>query len=265
MAATPIFEDTAFRITSRAAIRPCSPGQRMLSPMRLALAILFTTLSATAQTADRSASPPPAATNAPAARPGSYSLQNGELVVAPGLRIPNGNVPWALDMVDGKQTLVPIHHTPLEGTATTGTLDGATSHTPLHTSSPAFFVHSSDRTENSGDSGRGTPTGWALLPVTVTDGNRNVERPHFSDVSSATVCTDPVICTTAETLPDGWLRITPAAPLTAGEYALLPIQKPPATPTSTLAYDFTINTAQPTARDAVSPGQNLDTKKKKKH
>lgn len=240
----------------------------MLSAMRLPLAILCSTLTATiamAQTADRSASPPVPATNAPAAHPGSYSIQNGELVVAPGLRIPNGNVPWALDMVDGKQTLVPIHHTALEGTATMGTLDGATSHTPLHTSSPAFFVHSSDRTENSGDSGRGTPTGWALLPATVTGSNRTVERPRFSDVSSGTVCTAPVLCTTAESLPDGWLRITLKVPLTAGEYALLPIQKPPATPTSTLAYDFTINMDQPTARDAVSPGQNLDTKKKKKH
>lgn len=236
----------------------------MLSAMRLPLAILMmTTLSATAQTADRTAAPSPPATTAPAARPGSYTLQNGELIVAPGLRIPNGNVPWALDMVDGKQTLVPIHHTPLEG-ATTGTLDAAGPHTPLHSASPTFFIHANDRTENTGDSGRGTPTGWALLPVTVTDGVRTVERPRFADVASATVCTAPVICTAAESLPDGWLRITVKAPLTVGEYALLPIQRPPATPTSTLAYDFTIDTAQPTARDAVSPGQNLDTKKKKK-
>jgi hypothetical protein len=236
----------------------------MLSAMRLPLAILMmTTLSATAQTADRTATPPNPSLVTPTARTGTYSIQNGELVVAPGLRIPNGNVPWALDMVDGKQTLVPIHHTQLEGT-TTGTLDTAGPHTPLHSASPTFFVHSSDRTENTGDSGRGTPTGWALLAVTTTDGTRTVERPHFADVASATVCTAPVICTAAETLPDGWLRITVKAPLTAGEYALLPIQKPPATPTSTLAYDFTIDTAQPSARDAVSPGQNLDTKKKKK-
>lgn len=264
MAATPIFEDTVFPSQSSTAVRPRTSGKRMLTSMRLPLAILLTTLTAAGQTADRSASPPPAATAAPAARQGSYSLQNGELVVAPGLRIPNGNVPWALDVVDGKQVLVPIHHTPLEGTATTGTLDGAGPHTPLHSSTPAFFVHTSDRTENTGDSGRGTPTGWALLPVTVTDGNRTVERPRFTDVASATVCTAPVICTAAESLPDGWLRITVKAPLTTGEYALLPIQKPPATPTSTLAYDFTIDTAQPAARDAVSPGQNLDTKKKKK-
>jgi hypothetical protein len=233
----------------------------MLSAMRLPLAILMvTTLSATAQTADRTATPPNPALAAPAARTGSYSIQNGELIVAPGLRIPNGNVPWALDMVESKQTLVPIHHTQLEG----GTLDSTGPHTPLHTSTPTFFVHSSDRTENGGDSGRGVPTGWALLPVTVTDNVRTVERPHFTDVASATVCTAPVVCTVAETLPNGWLRITTKAPLAVGEYALLPIQKPPVTPTSTLAYDFTIDTAQPAARDAVSPGQNLDTRKKKK-
>ena len=240
------------------------PRKRMLAAMRLGLPILLSVLavSAVAQTADRSAAPPNPATTAPAARAGSYSVQNGELVVAPGLHIPNGNVPWALDIVEGKQVLVPIHHTPLTGSATSGTLEGPTSHTPLHSASPTFFIHTSDRTENTGDSGRGTPTGWALLAAPVTDSHRTVARPRFTDVNSATVCTPPVICTTAESLPDGWLRVTPQAPLTPGEYALLPIQqKPPAT---TLAYDFTVDGGQGAARDTVAPGQNLDSRKKKR-
>ncbi|WP_156784966.1 hypothetical protein [Terriglobus roseus] len=270
MPVTPISEDTAIRATIHPKHTIIPRGlpyleQRMLSAMRLSLTILMPMLvsSAVAQTADRSAAPSSPATTAPAARTGVYSVQNGELVVAPGLRIPNGNVPWALDTVDGKQVLVPIHHTPLAGTATNGTLDGPTSHTPLHSSTPAFFVHTSDRTENAGDSGRGTPTGWALLSAPVTDSHRTVARPKFTDVNSATVCTAPVICTTAESLPDGWLRVTPQAPLTPGEYALLPIQKT-LTPGNTLAYDFTVDGGQGAARDTVAPGQNLDTRKKKR-
>ncbi|WP_156994060.1 hypothetical protein [Terriglobus sp. TAA 43] len=276
MPVTPISEDTA--------IQPATePGhstiprnyriyrvlshqwQRMLAAMRLTLPILLPVMvgAAVAQTADRSAAPSNPSTTAPAARTDSYSVQNGELVVAPGLRIPNGNVPWALDTVDGKQVLVPIHHTPLTGTATSGTLEGPTSHTPLHSATPAFFIHTSDRTENSGDSGRGTPTGWALLSAPVADSHRTVARPRFTDVNSATVCTAPVICTTAESLPDGWLRVTPQAPLTPGEYALLPIQKT-LTPGNTLAYDFTVDGGQGAARDTVAPGQNLDTRKKKR-
>ncbi|MEG9434419.1 hypothetical protein [Terriglobus sp. ADX1] len=273
MPAIPISEDTAIHpaIEQRHATIP--PGrhiylalrQRMLAAMRLTLPILLPMLvgSAVAQTADRSAAPSNPATTAPAARTGAYSVQNGELVVAPGLRIPNGNVPWALDTVDGKQVLVPIHHTSLTGTATSGTLDGPTSHTPLHSATPSFFIHTSDRTENTGDSGRGTPTGWALLSAPVTDSHRTVARPRFTDVNSATVCTAPVICTTAESLPDGWIRVTPQAPLTPGEYALLPVQKTP-TPGNTLAYDFTVDGGQPAARDTVAPGQNLDTRKKKR-
>jgi hypothetical protein len=273
MPATPISEDTAIRpaihqkhtMIRRSHHMYLALRQRMLSAMRINLTILLPVLagSAMAQTADRSAAPPNPATTAPAARAGAYSVQNGELVVAPGLRIPNGNVPWVLDTVNGKQVLVPIHHTPLTGTASSDTLEGPTSHTPLHSSTPAFFVHTSDRTENSGDSGRGTPTGWALLSAPVTDSHRTVIRPRFTDVTSATVCTAPVICTTAESLPDGWLRITPQAPLTPGEYALLPVQKTPA-PGNTLAYDFTVDGGQSAARDTVAPGQNLDTRKKKR-
>lgn len=220
-----------------------------------------------AQTADRSAAPPGPATAAPPAHSGTYSISNGELIVAPGLRIPNGNVPWALDTVAGKQVLIPIHHTQLTlpATAASGTLEGVTSHTPLHSTSPVFFVHTSDRTENTGDSGRGTPTGWALLAAQVSGTSRMVARVKFADVTAATVCTAPVLCTQAESLPEGWLRITPRDPLPAGEYVLLPV--PRTATSSALAYDFSVNADAPAAKDAVAPGQNLDvqnTGKKKK-
>ncbi|MGI4853210.1 MAG: hypothetical protein ACRYF4_04070 [Janthinobacterium lividum] len=217
-----------------------------------------------AQTADRSAAPPAPATTAPVAHSGTYSVVNGELIVAPGLRIPNGNVPWILDVIDGKQVLVPVHHAAF--TQTTGgsaTLQGAASRTAVHSSSPVFFVHTSDRTENTGDAGRGMPTGWALLQATVTDNARTVDRMKFSDVSAGTVCTGSALCAQAESLPDGWLRITPRAPLEAGEYALVPVPRS-ATSQSALAYDFTVNTGLAAPKDLVSPGQNLDAVKKKK-
>ena len=247
---------------------PCGSGaaaaRRMLKPMRLrlplALALLFGAPAVFAQTADPAAAPPSAATAAPAARADSYSVQKGELIVAPGLRIPNGNVPWALDTVDGKQVLVPVHHAAINGTA----IDGVASKTPLHSAWPVFFVHTSDRTENTGDAGRGTPTGWALLPVVIDGGARKVTRPKFSEVNGATVCAPTVLCTTAESLPEGWLRILPKAALEPGEYALLPVQRTASTG-NLVVYDFTIDGGGPKAKDEVSPGQNLDDTKKKKH
>ncbi len=225
-------------------------------------------LTCAAQTADRSAAPPPPAIAAPAAHGGTYAVSNGELIVAPGLRIPNGNVPWALDVIEGKQVLVPVHHAALEqpGDAA-ATLEGASSRTALHSVLPVFFVHTSDRTENTGDSGRGTPTGWALLPARIDGSKRTIEHVKFSDVNAATVCAGPVLCTQAETLPGGWLRITPRAPLEAGEYALLPVARS-VTSLSPLVYDFSINTGQAAPKDLVTPGQNLDAPaggKKKKH
>jgi hypothetical protein len=245
---------------------PGFASQGMLMPMRffpsafvlLSVAATLPGASAAAQTADRSAAPPSSSTTAPPASRDSYSVQNGDLIVAPGLRIPNGNVPWALDSSASKQVLVPIHHSAL-GTASDsmGTLVGASSHTPLHSGTPYFFIHTSDRTENAGDSGRGSPTGWALVLATPKDGSRTIAQVKFSQVTSATVCTPPVLCTQAETLPDGWLRLTPREPLVAGEYALLPVPRT-ANAAISVVYDFTVDDGQPAAKDAVSPGQNLD-------
>jgi hypothetical protein len=243
-----------------------NPRGRMLVPMRLplhtALLLLLAAPAARAQTADPAAAPPSPATTAPVSGTG-FSVQNGELIVAPGLRIPNGNVPWALDTVNGKQVLVPVHHAALPAVGEP-TIDGASSKTPLHSASPVFFVHTSDRTENTGDSGRGVPTGWALLPAEVVGATRKVERPRFSDVNGATVCVAPVVCTTAESLPDGWLRIVTKSPLAAGEYALLPVPRTPATTGNTVVYDFTIDGGTAKSKDEVSPGQNLDKAKHKK-
>ena len=240
-------------------------------------AVLLLVAGATAaQTADRSAAPPSAAMAVPPARTGTYMVSDGELIVAPGLRIPNGNVPWVLDTISGRQVLIPIHHamlvsTPLpvqqQGMAQSSvssqpvssgaTLEGAASHTAIHSSEPIFFVHTSDRTENTGDSGRGTPTGWALLAPSVEGTTRTVPHIRFSEVSGGTVCAPPVLCTEAESLPGGWLRIVPREPLPQGEYVLLPVPRT-ATASSPLAYDFTIDAQSKVPRDTVSPRQNMD-------
>ena len=238
----------------------------MLVPMRIfllsAVMVVGCGVSA-AQTADRTAAPPVEATAAPPTRV-HYTVQNGQLVVAPGLKIPNGNVPWLLDTVEGKQVLVPIHHAAVTAatTATVGTLEGASSKSPVHAATPAFFIHTSDRTENTGDAGRGMPTGWALVSAKVDGNERSIARAKFADVNSATVCNAPVLCTTAETLPEGWLRIVPREPLLPGEYALLPVPRNASTAIP-VVYDFTVG-EQAVAKDAVSPGQNLDAVKHKK-
>ena len=168
---------------------------------------------------------------------------NGELVVAPGLHIPNGNVPWALDTIAGKQVLVPIHHAQLTASGSTapGTLEGAASHTSLHSDFACeFFIHTSDRTENTGDcrarhAHRLGAAGGAGVRSAAHRPSCEVCRCECGQPFAPR----PVLCTVAETLPDGWLRITPRDPLPVGEYVLLPVPRT-ATSQSPLVYDFSV-------------------------
>lgn len=238
--------------------------------MTLSLKIVFacaafaTAQCLMAQTADPTAAPTANPVRVPAAQPGTFTVQNGELVVAPGLRIPNGNVPWALDTLDGKPVLVPIHHSiAADGTAAddSRTLPGAASHTPLHSPELFFFVHGADRTENTGDSGRGIPTGWALVLTTAHGSDRTFARVRFADVSAGTVCTAPVVCMTADALPGNWLRFAPTKPLAPGEYVLMPIARVVTTPV-TIVYDFSVGQTTATPRDAIQSGTARQPKKK---
>ena len=76
--------------------------------------------------------------------------------VAPGLFIPHGGIPWALDIFAGAPELVPIHHSTVSVDNHRGSnlarsavfgkqkmttqLDGLHANTRLHTTAPAFFV-----------------------------------------------------------------------------------------------------------------------------
>ena len=56
----------------------------------------------------------------------------------PGVHIPNGSIPWAVDVYDGKQQIVPIHHTAVEvnnhkGANVAGSLAGSFFYKPKMT------------------------------------------------------------------------------------------------------------------------------------
>lgn len=216
-----------------------------------------------AQTADPTATAPNPVTSAPAAQAGSYSIVQGTLLAAPGLPVPNGNVPWALDTSEGAAALVPIHHAAItepadvntEGAsaASTHTLVGSHAKTQLRTIAPTFFLHTNDRTENTGDAGRGNPTGWALVLATPQGGNRAIPHVRFDQIAQGTACAAPLVCLQAESLPDGWLRLAAASPLSPGEYALVPVPRQPRSGV-VIVYDFAIDPTVPLAKDAVRAG-----------
>jgi hypothetical protein len=250
-----------------------TPDERMLSRVRdvrrlrsvlvqCCSAVVCCAMSCGAQTADPTATAPNPVTAAPAAKTGTYSIVQGTLLAAPGLAVPNGNIPWALDTSESIAALVPIHHASItepanvdaDGiAASTHTLVGAHAKTGLRTTTPVIFLHTADRTENTGDAGRGNPTGWALVQATQQGNNRIIPHVRFDQIAQGTACAAPLVCLQAESLPDGWLRLSAASPLLPGDYALVPVPRQPR-PGVLIVYDFQVDPNMPLARDAVRAG-----------
>jgi hypothetical protein len=102
-----------------------------------------------------------------------------------------------------------------------------------------------------------------LVSADVAGSTRTIARAKFSQVNGAAVCAPPVLCTVAESLPQGWLRITAKTPMAPGEYVLLPVTRTGGT-TAVVVYDFSVGDQSAKPKDAVEPGQNLDAGKAKK-
>jgi len=185
----------------------------------------------------------------------------------PGVQIPNGNVPWAIDVYEGKQQLVPIHHTSIgvnnhRGANVAGSLagsffykpkmtteiDGVHARVALHTGKPVFYVHTAN--DPGGDSSS-LFDHWAIVRAVVKKDKRIISQVSFTQLTGNAKRNDAQVDATVETLADGWLKIAPVNDLTPGEYALLPITKV-ANTFSTVVFDFTLDPNAPDAPDAVS-------------
>ena len=123
----------------------------------------------------------------------------------------------------------------------------------MRSPTPVFFIHSNDRTENTGDAGRGNATGWVLVHAEAAGGNRVIPHVQYADIAQGTSCAAPTLCLDAETLPDGWVRLKPRQPLQPGDYVLLPVQRQPK-PGVLVVYDFTSDPAAALAKDAIVAG-----------
>ena len=195
------------------------------------------------------------------------AAQNSAPLAAPGLRIPGGSVPYALDRFADKPELVPVHHSAVQinnhkGANLAGSLagsvfykpkmtfevDGVHARTVLHAATPSFYVHTMD------DPG-GDPTDapvFAILHAIPDKDHRVFAKVAFTQLTGNAKRNDGVVETTTERLPDGWLKVTPTAPLPPGEYAFSPIAKAQ-NAFSTVVFDSSIDPAAPNASDAVLP------------
>ncbi|MCU1248146.1 MAG: hypothetical protein JWQ49_1175 [Edaphobacter sp.] len=186
----------------------------------------------------------------------------------PGVHIPNGSIPWAVDIYEGKQQLVPIHHTTVEvnnhkGTNVAGSLAGSVFYKPkvttevngaharvaLHSDKPVFYVHIMD--DPGGDSSDPATPGWAIVRATINKDRRILAQVNFTQLTGNAKRNDSQVDAAIEMLGDGWFKIVPKDPLSPGEYALQPVPKA-ANTFSTVVFDFTIDSKAPNAPDALS-------------
>jgi len=186
----------------------------------------------------------------------------------PGVHITNGSIPWALDVYEGKQQLVPIHHTNVEvnnhkGANVAGSLAGSVFYKPrftteisgahariaLHSDKPVFYVHVMD--DPAGDSSDAPSANWAIVRAIVNKDHRVLAQVNFTQLTGNAKRNDSQVDTTIEKLSDGWFKIVPKDPMSPGEYALQPVPKV-ANTFSTTVFDFTIDSKAPNSPEALS-------------
>ncbi len=185
---------------------------------------------------------------------------------APGLPLPHGAIPYALDHFEGQPQLVAIHHTTVElnnhkGANAAGALAGSFLYKPkmtvevpgaharavLHDRTPVFYIHVLDDPEGGTDS----PV-FAIVEAVPDEDRRIFAQVRFTQLTGNANRKDGIVDSVTEHLPGGWLKLTPSAPLAPGEYALNPIPKAQ-NAYSTVVFDFAIDPAAPNAPDAIKP------------
>ena len=200
------------------------------------------------------------------------AAQLGDAAFPEGVPAPNmpvGNLPWVLDVFDGNKELVPVHRSsvqldshngsniagaliagPIYQSRFTTEISGNTARTPVHTSTPVFFVYVGDESE-SGPAAPSVVAGWAVMRLVVDKDRRLLSTVQFTQLTDNAKRSDGQLEVTTEKLPRGWLKISPSAPLTPGEYALLPVMRQ-TNAFSTSVFDFKVDPESANAKDAFT-------------
>src|SRR6202789_986523 len=211
--------------------------------------------------------------------------------VSPGLRLPDQDGIWALDTFRDSPELVALpensasvdrqtgHNVlrsalnPIGGIQQKVQIPGAESKVKLHINDPAFYVSILGGDDNEADSSAVTVDTHGAGSVKDKNSNSSANsqyaivrvRSNFkkdyrvvSDVkigvAGKVTQTEDVIPTTAQVMPGNhWMKVTPAQPLTIGDYALMEVLGPGQVNLS--VWDFRIDPQGPDNKNALIPLQ----------
>jgi hypothetical protein len=196
--------------------------------------------------------------------------QTSGFSIAPGLSIPNAKTPWALDHFDGRDQLVPIHHSNVELNGHPGAniagaltksffykskwsvdLEGVHSSCHLHVGKPTFYIHSDEEESTPDDAAKGTTYEWAVVRAHIEKDHRVFTQSRVNQLNHKTTRESDIVPATVTRLDNGWMRITLNQQLELGEYAVMQI---PASPKffSERVFDFGMDPSSPNVTDSVT-------------
>jgi hypothetical protein len=211
--------------------------------------------------------------------------------VSPGLRLPDQDGVWALDTFQDQPELVALaqnsgsvdrqtgHNVlratlnPIGGIKQSVHIPGAESKVKLHINDPAFYISILGADDNEADSSAVTVDTHGLgsdkdknslssansqYAIVRVRSNFKKDYRVVSDVkigvAGKVTQTEDVIPTTVQTLPGNrWMKVTPAQPLTIGDYALMEVLGPGEVNLS--VWDFRIDPQGPDNKNAIMPLQ----------
>jgi hypothetical protein len=166
--------------------------------------------------------------------------------VAPGLRLPEDGGVYALDTYLTEPQLIPLdqtggevnHHTghnvlrgvinPVGGSKRTIELPGARSNLQVHAALPTIYINLEAGTDDdqAGEKKGKKPAAqlpWDRFRIVRAQvkGDKRIVGAIKITISGKASSEEQVIPTDAEQLAQGWIKLTPKAPLAPGEYAIV--------------------------------------------
>ncbi|MGH9565335.1 MAG: hypothetical protein ACRD4I_05095 [Candidatus Angelobacter sp.] len=192
--------------------------------------------------------------------------------VAPGLRLEDANAGYLLDTFQGQQQLVQlrqdkgtvehnIRKTIFHGNVAGGpgdiSLSGAHAGVQAHVPIPSLYVNAGatpDASQSASATSQQVTLPWDRFRIVSLD-----LRPDKRIVPSIKASSDgdstqqSVVKTTDEQLTGGWVKITPVAPLSQGEYALVELLGNEGI--NLYVWDFTMNADAPANPNAEQTSQ----------
>jgi hypothetical protein len=165
--------------------------------------------------------------------------------VAPGLRLPEEGGVYVLDTYLTEPQLIPLDQTggevnrhtghnvlrgvinPVGGSKRTIELPGARSNLQVHAALPTIYINLEAGTEDDQAHEKKSKKPAAQLPWdrfrivrAQVKGDKRIVGEIKVAMSGKASSQEQVILTDAEQLAQGWIKLTPKAPLTPGEYAI---------------------------------------------